>query len=156
MSISVTIVNNTAGSVGPYNGQTITTGNSLVVTSQLSSFATDTNLISDILLGNSFLSIGSISSFSPLDSISIFQDLAAAPISWTYSNLTGNSTTTVKSGLGILHGIMMNNNSTQGVVKVYDNTAGSGTLISTIQCGSPSGGLLSSTRKSSTFICWYS
>ncbi len=61
----------------------------------------------------------------------------------TFLNLTGNATTTVKSGAGTLHGVMINNNSTGGVVKLYDNTAGSGTLIATIQIGSPSGGLLS-------------
>lgn len=61
----------------------------------------------------------------------------------SFLNLTGNATTTVKSGSGTLHGILINNNATNGVIKIYDNTAASGTVISTIQCGSPSGGVLS-------------
>lgn len=60
----------------------------------------------------------------------------------TFLNISGNHTTTVKSGSGTLHGIMINNG-TGGVAKIYDNTSGSGTVIATIQLGSPSGGLLS-------------
>lgn len=63
----------------------------------------------------------------------------------SYHNITGNSTVVVKSGAGLLRAISLNNNSTGGRVTVYDNTAGSGTKIATIQVGSPSGGLLSST-----------
>ena len=62
-----------------------------------------------------------------------------------YSNIVGNSTTTVKSGSGRLHGIMINKNWTGGTATIYDNTAGSGTKIATIDFGSPSGGLLSTT-----------
>lgn len=61
-----------------------------------------------------------------------------------YRNITGNNTTTVKSGPGILRAISVNNNTTGGNVIVYDNTSGSGTRIMTLQIGSPSGGLLSS------------
>ncbi len=62
-----------------------------------------------------------------------------------YSHLTGNATTTVKSGSGRLHGIMINRNWTGGTITVYDNTAGSGTKIAAIDVGTPSGGLLSTT-----------
>lgn len=62
---------------------------------------------------------------------------------YLFRNLTGNATTTVKSGAGVLHTLTINNNSTGGTVTVYDNTAGSGTVIMTLQVGSPSGGLLS-------------
>lgn len=65
------------------------------------------------------------------------------PVS-SYSNITGNTTSTVKSGAGRLRGILIGDNTTGGSVVVYDNTAGSGTKITTIQIGSPSGGLLSS------------
>ena len=41
----------------------------------------------------------------------------------------GIGTTTVKSGAGILGGIFFNNGSTSTVVTIYDNTAGSGTII---------------------------
>lgn len=61
-----------------------------------------------------------------------------------YHNITGNSSVTVKSTSGVLMGILVNNNSTDGVVTIYDNTAASGTLFGTLQLGSPSGGLLSS------------
>ncbi len=61
-----------------------------------------------------------------------------------YKNITGNSTTIIKSGNGVLRGISINDNTTGGTIKVYDNTAGSGTLIATFQVGTPSGGLLSS------------
>jgi hypothetical protein len=62
----------------------------------------------------------------------------------SYRNITGNSTVTVKSSGGTLHGIMVNNNSTGGTITIYDNTAGSGTVIAVLQVGTPSGGLLSS------------
>lgn len=61
-----------------------------------------------------------------------------------YQNLTGNATTVLKSGAGMLRAIVINNNTTSGVMTVYDNTAASGTKIMTVQIGSPSGGLLSS------------
>lgn len=60
-----------------------------------------------------------------------------------YKNLSGNVTTVVKSGAGLLRAISINNNTTGGTVTVYDNTAGSGTKIMTLTVGSPSGGLLS-------------
>lgn len=62
-----------------------------------------------------------------------------------YRNITGNATTVVKSGTGVIRGISVNNNNTGGDIIVYDNTAGSGTRIATFQLGTPSGGLLSST-----------
>lgn len=71
----------------------------------------------------------------------------------SYTNVTGNTTVTAKSGSGTLHGIIIGNSSTGGVVKIYDSTAGSGTLITTMQLGSPSGGLLSSSgQPGSTFL----
>lgn len=62
----------------------------------------------------------------------------------SYANITGNATTNVKAGPGALMGILINDNTTGGVVTVYDSNSGSGTKIGTIQIGSPSGGLLSS------------
>lgn len=61
-----------------------------------------------------------------------------------YRNITGNSTVTVKSGNGVIRGISINNNTTGGTVTIYDNTAASGTKIATLEVGTPSGGLLSS------------
>jgi hypothetical protein len=62
-----------------------------------------------------------------------------------YKNLTGNATTTVKSGSGRFHGVIVGSNWTGGTVTIYDNTAGSGTVITVLTLGSPSGGLLSTT-----------
>lgn len=62
-----------------------------------------------------------------------------------YRNITGNTTVTVKSGNGVVRGIGINNNNTGGDIVVYDNTAASGTKIASLQIGTPSGGLLSST-----------
>lgn len=62
-----------------------------------------------------------------------------------YLRMTGNGTNTVKGGTGILHGIIIANNVTGGLVTIYDNTAASGTVISVIKMATPSGGLLSTT-----------
>lgn len=62
----------------------------------------------------------------------------------SYSNITGNGTTVVKSGPGALMGLLINNNNSGGTVVIYDNTAASGIKIVTVEIGSPSGGLLSS------------
>lgn len=60
-----------------------------------------------------------------------------------YQNIVGNGTTVVKNAAGFLRALIINNNTTSGTITVYDNTAASGTKIMTVQIGSPSGGLLS-------------
>ncbi len=52
---------------------------------------------------------------------------------YSFLNITTNTTTTVKSGAGTFHGFLVNNNgfTTAGTIKIYDNTAGSGTLLGT-------------------------
>ena len=62
---------------------------------------------------------------------------------WTSRTIIGNGTTLIKTGSGILHGFVINNNATGGVIYLYDNTAGSGTIAATGNAGTPSGGLLS-------------
>jgi hypothetical protein len=64
---------------------------------------------------------------------------AAASAAWpvylggySYSNITTDTTTTVKSGAGTLHAVCINTLAATETVKLYDNTAGSGTLIGTI------------------------
>jgi hypothetical protein len=52
--------------------------------------------------------------------------------SYLYANITTDATTVVKSGAGILHTICFNSPLTTEVTTVYDNTAASGTKISTI------------------------
>jgi hypothetical protein len=53
---------------------------------------------------------------------------------YNYANITlaAPTTTVVKPGQGILHSIVFNKPVATGVVTVYDNTAGSGTVIATI------------------------
>lgn len=50
----------------------------------------------------------------------------------SYSNISTNTTTTVKTGSGFLHTLTINNIGTSGSIIIYDNTAGSGTKIGTI------------------------
>lgn len=51
---------------------------------------------------------------------------------YSFLNLAANATTTIKSGAGTLHTITINTLGTADTVTVYDNTAGSGTKIATI------------------------
>lgn len=48
------------------------------------------------------------------------------------TNITGATTTTVKSGSGILRRIVFNKFVALGVATIYDNTAGSGTVLATV------------------------
>lgn len=60
-------------------------------------------------------------------------DRQVFPPVWAYSNLLANATTTIKTGSGVLHGITINDVGAGGnTLTVYDNTAGSGTVIATI------------------------
>lgn len=58
---------------------------------------------------------------SPQQTISVYK----------YKNITDQSTTTVKSGSGILHTICVNTPAATEIITIYDNTAGSGTKIGT-------------------------
>jgi len=49
-----------------------------------------------------------------------------------FTNITGAATTVVKTGLGRFLGIQVNGGTLTGVITIWDNTAGSGTLIGTI------------------------
>lgn len=69
-----------------------------------------------------------------------------------FLNIVGNATTTIKSGSGRLHSFTINDNTTNGTITIYDNTAASGTKIGTFQIGSPSGGLLSSSGQQGPII----
>lgn len=52
--------------------------------------------------------------------------------SYGYANIATNTTTTVKSGAGVLHTLVINTRGGTSSATVYDNTAGSGTKIATI------------------------
>lgn len=51
---------------------------------------------------------------------------------YLYKNITTDTTTVVKSGVGILHTLTFNAPTATTVVTLYDNTAASGTKIGTI------------------------
>ena len=59
---------------------------------------------------------------SPQQTISVYK----------YKNITDQSTTTVKSGSGIIHTICVNTPAATETITIYDNTAASGTKIGTI------------------------
>lgn len=48
------------------------------------------------------------------------------------TNIAGAATTVIKTGPGVLVGIIVNKAVASGVITVYDNTAASGTKIATI------------------------
>lgn len=56
----------------------------------------------------------------------------AAPSSNTYSAISTATTTACKSGSGVLVGILVTTVGSSSTATVYDNTAGSGTKIATI------------------------
>ena len=51
---------------------------------------------------------------------------------YSFTNIAGAATTTVRTGRGVLKGIVVNKAVASGIITVYDNTAGSGTKIATI------------------------
>jgi hypothetical protein len=57
-----------------------------------------------------------------------------SPQTFSYVNITlaAPTTTTVKSGPGLLHNICINAPASTGTITIYDNTAGSGNTIGTI------------------------
>lgn len=60
-------------------------------------------------------------------------NLSPASGNWSYAHVATSTTTVVKSGAGVLHTIVVGTDGTvASSVTVYDNTAGSGTVISVI------------------------
>jgi hypothetical protein len=56
-----------------------------------------------------------------------------ASLGWySYSNITGQATTTIKTGTGVLHSITFNTPAATETLTLYDNTTGSGTKIGTL------------------------
>jgi len=49
-----------------------------------------------------------------------------------YNNITSATTTVVKTGPGSLYAVIVNSTVANGTITIYDNTAGSGTLIATV------------------------
>lgn len=67
---------------------------------------------------------------------------AATTGGYSYSNITTNATTTVKSGAGTLHSIVVNTSGATDTITVYDSTTGSGTKIGTINSAATPGATL--------------
>ncbi len=59
-------------------------------------------------------------------------DVSKVEQQFTYTNITTQTTTTIKSGAGYLDGFVINTPVASGVWTIYDNTAGSGTIIATV------------------------
>jgi hypothetical protein len=56
-----------------------------------------------------------------------------ALLSCNYARINSNTTTTLKSGKGVLHGVTIGvKGATSNTATLYDNTAGSGTVIAVI------------------------
>lgn len=53
-------------------------------------------------------------------------------VSNSFANVAANATTTHKTGAGVLHTLTINTKGVTSAVVIYDNTAGSGTKIATI------------------------
>lgn len=51
------------------------------------------------------------------------------PVGYSYAHLTGTATVVAKAKAGVLHRIIVNSATINAVVTIYDNTAGSGTVI---------------------------
>lgn len=51
---------------------------------------------------------------------------------FSYANITTDTTTTLKTGPGCLHGICINTPAATGTITIYDSTAAGGTKIGTI------------------------
>lgn len=51
---------------------------------------------------------------------------------WNYKHISSAATTTVKSGEGTLHSLVVNTTAA-GATTIYDNTAGSGTVIAVLK-----------------------
>lgn len=65
------------------------------------------------------------------------QWIAAA---YNYKHITTDTTTTVFSGAGVLGAICINTTASTETITIYDNTAGSGTVVGIITLGTATGG----------------
>lgn len=73
-----------------------------------------------------------VSAFTPrLAGEDLTNDVQKVEQRFNSSNITTATTTTVKTGAGMLHSITINTTAA-GTITIYDNTAGSGTKIGTI------------------------
>lgn len=78
-------------------------------------------------LGNAKTSLG-----TTLACEDVVNDICKVEMRFTYTNISTNATTVVKSAPGHLHCVIVNKFGGESTATVYDNTAGSGTKIATI------------------------
>lgn len=131
MSFTIT---NTSQDTAIYQGVSIEPGRQYTPSdATYSDFAADNLLLSDLLVGLATITIGS-NDFSGKDAVSLLKGMvnrsgfSSIQFKNKYINISSNRTTVVKSGPGILHSIVINNNSS-GLITIYDNTTGSGTVM---------------------------
>lgn len=146
---SIVLINTTVSDIlYPVSNITVPASSSLTVSGLfLLTACIDNAIRTDIQAGN--LNVGDGINTYTFDQASSYLDFLFSLIPLAsghhfYKNITGNATTVVKPGPGFLGGICLNNNASNGAAVIYDNTAGSGTIIATLNIGSPGGGLLSS------------
>jgi len=53
---------------------------------------------------------------------------------YTPLNITATGTNAIRTGGGLLHGVTINTTAASAVLTLYNNTAGSGSKIATINC----------------------
>lgn len=53
-------------------------------------------------------------------------------VGYSYQNLTGQATTVIRTGSGILHSIVFNKPVATATIVIYDNTSAAGTKIASI------------------------
>lgn len=79
-----------------------------------------------------WITAAAILAFGVFAKAQTFGSPQAVITAYRYLNITGQATTTVKSGGGILHTICINTPAATETITIYDNTAASGTKIGTI------------------------
>ncbi len=92
----------------------------------------DVNLVS---VGGAAIAIGqaAMAASLPVVLASNQSTITTQQAGFSFANITTATTTTVKSGAGVLHGVTVNTKGTiASTITIYDNTAGSGTKIGTI------------------------
>lgn len=62
----------------------------------------------------------------------LVKDDSNVSVGYNYTNITGQATTTIKSGAGFFHSLTINTPIATSIITIYDNTAASGTKIATI------------------------
>jgi hypothetical protein len=62
-------------------------------------------------------------------------NITAWPYGHSYNHISSATTTVVKSSSGVLHSLLINTPVASATITIYDNTAGSGTVIGVITCG---------------------